>query len=66
MFFRIFSGNKLRRFFEEKWKMLMNKKIVDIQDTSFQQLKNKIIKLKTNNAIIFSQLLPLLIRVILI
>ena len=66
MFFRIFSGNKLRRFFEEKWKMLMNKKIVDIQDTSFQQLKNKIIKLKANNAIIFSQLLPLLIRVILI
>ena len=66
MFFRIFSGNKLRRFFEEKWKMLMNKKIVDIQDTSFQHLKNKIIKLKTNNAIIFSQLLPLLIRVILI
>ena len=66
MFFRIFSGNKLQRFFEEKWKMLMNKKIVDIQDTSFQQLKNKIIKLKANNAIIFSQLLPLLIRVILI
>ena len=44
----------------------MNKKIVDIQDASFQQLKNKIIKLKANNAIIFSQLLPLLIRVILI
>ena len=31
MFFRVLSGNELRDFFEEKWQMLKNKKIVDTQ-----------------------------------
>ena len=71
MFFRVFSGNELRDFFEEKWEMLKNKKIVDIQAFNLKSLlcgskRNKRIKLNTNKAIIFSQLLVLLIRVSLI
>ena len=31
MLFRVFLGNELRDFFEEKLEMLKNKKIVDIQ-----------------------------------
>ena len=31
MFFRVFSGNEIRNFFEEKWEMLKKKKIADIQ-----------------------------------
>ena len=53
MFFRVFSGNELRDFFEEKWKMLKNKKIVDIQAFNLKSFlcgskKNKRIKLNTN------------------
>ena len=71
MFFRVFSGYELRDFFEEKWEMQKNKKIVDIQAFNLKSLlcgskRNKRIKLNTNKTIIFSQLLPLLIRVSLI
>ena len=71
MFFRVFSGNELRDFFEEKWEMLKNKKIVDIQAFNLKSLlcgskRNKRIKLNTNKAIIFSQSLLLLIKVSLI
>ena len=31
MFFSVFPGNELRDFFEEKWEMLKNKKIIDMQ-----------------------------------
>ena len=59
MFFRVFSGNELRDFFEEKWEMLKNK-IVDTQAFNLKSLfcgskRNKRIKLNTNKAIIFSQ-----------
>ena len=59
MFFRVFSGNELRDLFEEKWEMLKNKKIVDIQAFNLKSLlcgskRNKRIKLITNKAIIFS------------
>ena len=33
-FFRVFSGNELRDFFEEKCEMLSNKKIEDIYKLS--------------------------------
>ena len=63
MFFRVFSESELRDFFEEKWEMLKNQKIVDIQ--AFTRLcgskRNRRIKLNTNEAIIFSQWLLLLI-----
>ena len=64
MFFRVFSGNELRDFFEGKWEMLKNKKIVDMQVFNHKSLlcgskRNKRIKLQ--KAIIFSQLLLLLI-----
>ena len=63
MFFRVFSESELRDFFEEKWEMLKNQKIVDIQ--AFTRLcgskRNRRIKLNTNKAIIFSQWLLLLI-----
>ena len=59
MFFRVFSGNELRYFFEEKWEMLKNKKIVDIQAFNLKSFLcgskwNKSIKLNKNKAIIFS------------
>ena len=62
MFFRVLSGNGLKDFFEEKWEMLKNKKIVDIQAFNLKPLlcrskRKKRIKLNTNKAIIFSQLL---------
>ena len=71
MFFRVFSGNELRDLFEEKWETLKNKKIVDMRAFDLKSLlcgskRNKIIKLNTNKAIIFSQSLLLLIRVSLI
>ena len=31
MFFRVFTGNELREFFEEKWEILNKKKTVDMQ-----------------------------------
>ena len=70
MFFRVFSENDFRDIFEEKWEMLKNK-IVHIQAFNLKSLlcgneKNKRIKLNTNTAIIFLQLLLLLIRVSLI
>ena len=71
MFFRIFSGNELRDFSEEKLEILKIKKIVDIQAFNLESFlcgskRNKKIKLNTNKAIIFSQSLLLLIRVSLI
>ena len=71
MFFRVFSGNELRDLFEEKWEMLKNKKIVDIQAFNLKSLlcgskRNKRIKLNTNKAIIFSQSLLSIIRISLI
>ena len=58
MFFRVFSGNELREFFEENWEMLKNKKVVDIQAFNLKSLlcgskRNKRMKLNTNKAIIF-------------
>ena len=38
MFFRVFSGNELRDFFEEKWEMQKNKKVVDKQAFSLKSL----------------------------
>ena len=60
MFFRVFSGKELRDFFEEKWQMLKNKKIVDIQTFNLKSLlsgskRNNRITLNTNKVIIFSQ-----------
>ena len=60
MLFRVFLGNELRDFFEEKLEMLKNKKIVDIQVFNLKSFlcgskKNKSIKLNTNKAFIFSQ-----------
>ena len=71
MLFRDFSGNELRDFFEKKWEMLKNKKIVDVQAFNLKSLlcgskSNNRIKLNTNETIIFSQSLLLLIRVSLI
>ena len=68
MFFRVFSGNELRDFFEEEWEMLKNKKVVDIQGFNLESLlcgskRNNRIKLNTNKGIILSQSLLLLIRV---
>ena len=37
MFFRVFSGKELRDFFEEKWQMPKNMKIVEIQAFSLLQ-----------------------------
>ena len=37
LFFRVFSGNELRDFFEEKWEMQKNK-VVDIQAFSLKYL----------------------------
>ena len=64
MFFRVLSGNELRDLFEEKWEMRKNKKIVDMQVFNHKSFlcgskRNKRIKLQ--KAIIFSQLLLLLI-----
>ena len=71
MFFKVFSGNELRDFFEEEWEMLKNKKVVDIQGFNLESLlccskRNNRIKLNTNTGIILSQSLLLLIRVSLI
>ena len=60
MLFRVFLGNELRDFFEEKLEMLKNKKIVDIQVFNLKSFlcgskKNKRIKLNTNKAFIFGQ-----------
>ena len=60
MLFRVFLGNELRDFFEEKLEMLKNKKIVDIQVFNLKSFlcgskKNKRIKLNTNKAFIFWQ-----------
>ena len=68
MFFRVFSGNELRDFFEEKWEMIKNKKIVDIRAFKLKFLlcsskRNKRINLNTNKVIIFSQCLLLVVRV---
>ena len=68
MFFRVFRGNELRDFFEKKWEILKNKKIVDIQAFNLKSLlcgskRNKRIKLNTNKAIIVLQSLLLFIRV---
>ena len=57
-----------RIFFEEKWEILKNKKIIDIQAFNLKSLlfgskRNKRIKLNTNKAITFSQSLLLLIWV---
>ena len=71
MLFRVFSGNELRDFFEEKWKILKNKKIAEIQAFNLNSLfcgnkRNNRKKLNTNKAIAFSQSLLLLISVSLI
>ena len=71
MLCRDFSGKELRDFFEKKWEMLKNKKIVDVQAFNLKSLlcgskSNNRIKLNTNETIIFSQSLLLLIRVSLI
>ena len=72
MFFIVFSGKELRDFFyEEKWQMLNNITIFEIQALNLKFLlcgnkRNNRIKLNTNKAIIFSQSLLLLIRVSLI
>ena len=53
IFFRVFSGNELRDFFEEKWEMLKNDKIVDVQTFNFKSRgskRNKRIKLNTNKS----------------
>ena len=69
MFFIVFSGKELRDFFyEEKWQMLNNITIFEIQALNLKFLlcgnkRNNRIKLNTNKAIIFSQSLLLLIRV---
>ena len=60
MLFRVFLGNELRDFFEEKLETLKNNKIVDIQVFNLKSFlcgskKNKRIKLNTNKAFIFSQ-----------
>ena len=60
MLFRVFLGNELKDFFEEKLEMLKNKKIVDIQVFNLKSFlcgskKNKRIKLNTNKAFIFWQ-----------
>ena len=49
MFFRVFSGNKLMDFFEEKWEMLKKKNIVDIKAVNLKSFlcgskRNKRIK----------------------
>ena len=69
--FKVFSGNELKHFFEEKWQMLKNKKTVGIQAFNLKSLlcgseKNDRIKLNINKAIAFSQPLLLLIRISLI
>ena len=72
MFFIVFSGKELRDFFyEEKWQMLNNITIFEIQALNLKFLlcgnkRNNRIKLNTNKAILFSQSLLLLIRVSLI
>ena len=71
MFFRVFSGKELRDFFEEKWEMPKNKKIIDMQAFNLRSLlrgskRNKRIKLNTDKENIFSQSLLFLIRVSLI
>ena len=72
MFFIVFSGKELRDFFyEEKWQMLNNITIFEIQALNLKFLlcgnkRNNRIKLNTNKSIIFSQSLLLLIRVSLI
>ena len=68
MFFRVFTGNKLRDFFEEKWEILKNKKSVDIQAFNLKSIlcgskRYKKIKLNINKANIFSQSLLLLTKV---
>ena len=55
MFFWVFSENELRDFYEEKWEMLKNTKIVDTQAFNLKCLlcgskRNKRIKLTTNKA----------------
>ena len=37
-FFRVFSGIELMDFFEEKWQMLSNMKIVEIQAFNLKNL----------------------------
>ena len=71
MFFRVFTGNELREFFEEKWEILNNNKTVDMQVFNLKCLlrgskRNERIKLNTNKVITFSQSLLLLTSVSLI
>ena len=71
MLFKVFSENELRDFFKEKWEILKSKKIVEIQDFSLKYLlrggkRNNKIKLNANKAVMFSQLLLLLMRVSLV
>ena len=59
MLFKVFSGKQLRDFFEEKWEILKNKKIVEIQAFNRKSLlcgckRNNRIKLNTNKAIALS------------
>ena len=59
MLCRVFSGFKARDFFVEKWEILKNKKIDEIQAFDLKSLlcaskRNNRIKLNTNKAIIFS------------
>ena len=68
MFFRVFSANELRDFFEEKWKMVKNKKIVDIHVFNLKSLlygskRYKIVNLNTDKESKSSQSLLLLISV---
>ena len=57
MFFRVFWGNELSDFFKEKWEMLKDKKIADVQPFNLKSLlwgsKRNKRKLNTNKAIIF-------------
>ena len=59
MLCRVFSGFKPRDFFVEKWEILKNKKIDEIQAFDLKSLlcaskRDNRIKLNTNKAIIFS------------
>ena len=38
MFFKVLSGNEFMDFFEEKWEMLKNKKIADMQAFNLKSL----------------------------